>query len=333
MFRSKIIFAASLVLIVLLIGATGYHFIWGAGWVDAFYMTIITVSTVGYEQVIPLDNSGKLFTVFLIIVSLFTFGFAVSVISQYLLSINNIAEVILRRKMKEISKLEGHIILCGYGRNGKEAAAKLKIYKKPFLVIEKDQEVIQKYELENDILFLQGDSTDDIILEKAGISRASTVITTLPNDAENLFVVLTARQMNKSLMIISRASEESSVAKLKLGGADKVVMPDNIGGDHMAALIVVPELIEFLSILELQEDASPNLEQIAVNELPAKFIGQSLAELNIRKETGCTVIGVKTPNGSYIVNPDTDFIMEPHSVLIVLGRPDQIKRMKETFHI
>lgn len=333
LFRSKIYIALTLLIAVLSIGVLGYHFLWDAGWIDALYMTIITVSTVGYGEVVPIDGTGKIFTIFLIIISIFSFGYSISIITQYFVSFSLGGELNLKQKMKEISNLNNHVIVCGYGRNGREASAKLKIYKKPFLVIEKDQAIIEKYENDDNILFLSGDANEDSTLEKAGIGKASTLIAALPNDADNLFVVLTARQMNPKLTIISRASEESSVKKLKLAGADNVVMPDHIGGDHMASLVVVPELVEFMDKITLEEDISPNLEQVYVDQLSDEYIGKSLSELNLRQKTGCTVIGVKDSSGKYIVNPDANLPLDGKSILIVLGNPKQIQKLKKEFNI
>ncbi len=332
-FKSKVYIALFLVLTVLTIGVCGYHFIWDHEWIDALYMTIITVSTVGYGEVVALDDNAKLFTIFLIITSVFTFGYSISVVTQYLLSYNTLEQLIFKRKMKEISELNNHVIVCGYGRNGREAAFKLKVYRKPFLVIEQDPQIIERFEAEHNILFIQGDANEDSTLEKAGIDKANTIIAALPDDAENLFIVLTARQMNPELTIISRASEESSVKKLKLAGADNVVMPDHIGGDHMASLVVVPELVEFLDSLALEEDESPNLEQVSVEELSNDYVGKSLSELNLRQKTGCTVIGLKDPSGKYIVNPDVHISLDAESILIVLGNPNQIQKLKQMFHI
>ncbi len=333
LFRSKIYIALTLLFTVLLIGVLGYHFLWEANWIDALYMTIITVSTVGYGEVVPIDGTGKIFTIFLIIISIFSFGYSISIITQYFVSFSLGGELNLKQKMKEISNLNNHVIVCGYGRNGREAAAKLKIYRKPFLVIEKDQTIIDKYEEDDKILFLNGDANEDSTLEKAGIQNASTLIAALPNDADNLFVVLTARQMNHNLTIISRASEESSVKKLKLAGADSVVMPDHIGGDHMASLVVVPALVEFMDKITLEEDISPNLEQVCVDQLSDEFIGKSLSELNLRQKTGCTVIGVKDIHGKYIVNPDANIPLDAKSILIVLGNPKQIQKLKKEYNI
>lgn len=226
--------------LVLFAGVFGYRYISDYSWVDAFYMTIITVTTVGFSEVRPMGPEGKLFTVLLIISSVFIFGFAISVITEYLLSRNSL-ELLKKKKVeKMIKNLSNHVVLCGFGRNGMQSAERLKAYKRPFVVIERDREIIEKYG--DGILFVEGDANEDEVLEAAGMARAQFLIATLPDDAANLFVVLSARQMNKNLTIISRASQVTSQKKLRLAGADKVIMPDKIGGDHMASLVVMPDL-------------------------------------------------------------------------------------------
>ncbi|MEH6514929.1 MAG: potassium channel family protein, partial [Maribacter arcticus] len=228
LFRSKIYIALALMLMALTFGVLGYRFIADYSWVDAFYMTIITVTTVGFSEVRPMGPEGKIFTIALIVTSVFIFGFAISVITEYLISRNSL-QLLKKKKMKNsIENLNQHVVVCGFGRNGMQAAEKLKAYKKPFVVIEKDKEVIERFS--EDILFIEGDANDDDVLLQSGIERAQYLIAALPDDAANLFVVLSARQLKKDLFIISRASLVNSQKKLFLAGADKVIMPDKIGG-------------------------------------------------------------------------------------------------------
>ena len=298
--RSKIYFALFLVSLILVIGVLGYRFIAEFTWTEALYMTIITVSTVGFREVRPLSTEEQLFTVVLITASIFIFAFAISVVTEYILSRNSL-QTLKRKKVKQqIDRLSNHVILCGFGRNGAQAATRLRAYKQPFVVIEKDRDIIEKYEEE--ILFVEGDANEDEVLLAAGLEKARYLIVTLPDDAANLFVVLSARQLNKKLFIISRASQITSQKKLQLAGADKVIMPDKIGGDHMASLVVLPDLI-------------------------------TLRDLDLRKKTGCTIIGYVKPDGTYIINPEADMPLQPKSKVIVLGRPDQIRKLNQMFHI
>jgi voltage-gated potassium channel len=241
-------------------------------------------------------------------------------------------QLLKKKKVKnKISSLNNHVIVCGFGRNGMQAAERLKAYKRPFIVIERDKEIAEKYE--DEILFLDGDASEDSVLHEAGVERAKFLIVTLPDDADNLFVVLSARQLNNSLFIISRASKVTSQKKLLLAGANKVIMPDKIGGDHMASLVVIPDLITFMDKLSVEGQHTTNLEEVAIEEFESEVEGNSLRDLDLRRRTGCTIIGYIEPNGNYIINPEADLPLEPKSKVIVLGRPEQIQRLNQMFHI
>ncbi len=331
LFRSKIYIAIVLIAIVLATGVVGYRFLSDMSWLDAFYMTVITVTTVGFSTVGQLSPEAKIFTVFLIIASVFIFGFSISVITEYILSRNSL-DVLKKKKVKnKISSLSNHVIICGFGRNGNQAAERLKAFKRPFVVVERDKEIIEKFG--DNILFVEGDANEDEVLIEAGIDRAKYIITTLPEDAANLFVVLSARQLNKKLYIISRASQITSQKKLILAGADQVIMPDKIGGDHMASLVVMPDLISFMDELSLEGEHTTNLEEVAIEEIAEEGECNSLRDLDLRRKTGCTIIGYIAPDGKYTINPEADMQLQPKSKVIVLGRPEQIRKLNEMFHI
>ncbi|WP_047244697.1 potassium channel family protein [Maribacter thermophilus] len=331
LFRSKIYLAFFLMWIVLLIGVFGYRFISDYSWIDALYMTIITVTTVGFSEVRPMGPEGKVFTVLLIVISVFVFGFAISIITEYILSRNSLQTLKKKKVQNMIKNLSGHVVVCGFGRNGMQAVERLKAYRRNFVVIERDKEIIDKHD--GDILFVEGDANDDDVLRSAGVERAKYLIATLPEDATNLFVVLSARQMNKQMTIISRASLVTSQKKLLLAGADKVIMPDKIGGDHMASLVVMPDLITFMDKLSMEGEHTTNLEEIEIKD----FIGQvdcsSLRDLDLRRKTGCTIIGYIDPNGNYIINPEADLELKPKGKVIVLGRPEQINKLNQMFKL
>jgi len=207
---------------------------------------------------------------------------------------------------------------------------KLKNYNQQFVVVEKDKEIVAELDV-NNLLNIQGDATLDETLLRAGIKNATTLITALPSDADNLFVVLTANQLNSTCKIISRASNESSYSKLKIAGASNVIMPDKLGGDHMASLVVTPDVIEFVDRLTIEGETTANLEEIAVDDLPKKYINKTILDLDLRRETGCTVIGIRTPDRDYIINPEAETALTIGSSLIVLGRPEQIIKLRELF--
>ncbi|MDG1698034.1 MAG: potassium channel protein [Polaribacter sp.] len=328
--ESRIYKTLSLVFIILLLGVAGYMFFSNYTFVDALYMTVITITTVGFGEVKPFTPEEKIFTVFLILTSITVFGYAVSIFSEYLVSGRLFEQFKHRKVEKQIKSLKGHTIVCGFGRNGKQAILKLKNYNKKLVVVEKDKEMISELDNE-DVLNIQGDATLDETLIRAGIKTAANLVTALPSDADNLFVVLTANQLNNKCKIISRASNESSYSKLKIAGASNVIMPDKLGGDHMASLVVTPDVIEFVDRLTIEGEATANLEEIAVDDLPKKYINKTILDLDLRRETGCTVIGIRNPDRDYIINPEAETKLIKGSSLIVLGRPEQIVKLRELF--
>jgi len=332
LFKVRIFTAIFLLLLILFVGILGFRFMSNYTWIDSVYMTVITITTVGFGEVQPLDDAAKIFTIFLILTSVIILGYAITVITEYILSKNNFEELKQKKMQKKIDGFKGHIIICGYGRNGKQAAQKLLAYKKSFVVIERDKEVMEKYQ--DDMMpFVLGNANEDDILQLAGIARASTLISALPNDADNLFVVLSARQINHKLNIISRASQETSYQKLKLAGANHVILPDRIGGDHMASLVVVPGLIEFIDNLSIVGKSNINIEEIPVEKLYNTANTKTIRDLDLRKKTGCNVIGYKDTNGEYLVNPEADLELAPNSKIIVLGRPEQIQKLNSLYNI
>lgn len=302
------------------------------GWVDAFYMTAITITTVGYREVVLPSDDAKIFITLLILSSVVILGFVVSVVTEYFISFSSLDDLKERRKLKKIQKMEKHTIVCGYGRNGQQAAIKLMEFHKDFLVIDKDQETLEQSDLKPE-QYLVGNANDDEVLLNAGIEKAENLITALPNDANNLFIVLSARQLNNKLRIISRASEETSYKKLKLAGADNVILPDKIGGQHMASLIVSPDLLEFWDNLSYGDSKSVNLEQVTFEQLFDHKKPCSILELDLRQRTGCTIIGFKAPDGEYTVNPNPNIELTPNSTIIVIGNSKQIKTLQEVYSI
>jgi voltage-gated potassium channel len=330
-FKSYYRFYAPLLILMALwlLGTIGYVIIDNYSWFDAFYMTVITVATVGYGEVAPLSHAGKLFTAFLIITSFGTFAYAVSSITKFVID-GEFNEFFKNRKLNTaVEKLSDHIIICGYGRNGRQAAQVLKKHKKRFVVIEKNTSLTSSLNHKFSDLVISGDSTQDEILIKAGILKAKALITTLPVDADNLFIVLTARNLNKNLTIISRASEDNSDTKLKIAGANNVIMPDKVGGAHMASLVMKPDVMEFIDHITAEAGDNVNLEEISFDKIPDELKNKTLKDLEIRNRSGANIIGYKTAEGKYIVNPSADTRIIAESKLFVLGTQEQIAALKQ----
>jgi voltage-gated potassium channel len=331
--RSNIFFFILLLLLVLSVGTSGYMVIEGWEFVDSFFMTIITISTVGFREIHDLSTAGKFFTAFLIISSFGTFAYAITSLTSYLIGGKYKRYIKEKKTMKEFEKLNNHVIICGFGRVGIQVAEDLCAHGTKFVIIEMSEEVVTDNEDRPGYLFLKGDSTVDANLVKAGIDKAKAVITCLPKDSDNLYVVLSASEINKKLCIISRASNQPTVHKLKIAGAQNVIMPDAVGGSHMASLISNPDVMEFLDIIRVQGFSGANIESIAFNELPSQFRNKTIGQLEAKRLTGVTIIGFKTPEGEYIINPDFDIEVIPKSKLFVLGNPDQIEALNKLFSL
>ena len=323
------VLAISSLLGLVLIGTIGYMNIEHYTFIEALYMTVITVSTVGFEEVHNLSSVGMLFTIFLITFSIGIFGFVLTSVTRYIFDgvyKNYFKDNKVKRK---IEKLENHVIICGYGRVGKQAASDLLAHHVDVIIIDNDDLEINPLRERGDILYIQGDATMDEVMESAQIHKARALITTLPKDADNLFVVLSAKVLNKDLKIISRASEEHSDIKLKRAGASNIIMPDRIGGQRMAKLVAQPDIVEFLEYILIQDANQVNLEEISCADMHPDFHNKKIGELGIRNVSGANIIGLKNSEKKYTYNPSADTQLHPTDMLFVLGTQDQIASFKE----
>ncbi len=328
----RILLPFVLVLVIILIGIVGFILLEHYNFIEALYMTMISVTTAGFTEVHPLSEAGRIFTVFLLITSWGSFAFVITRITEFVVSgeINKYFKI--RKLMSAIKKMDQHVILCGFGRNGQQAGITLRAHGVPFVVIEKEQHLIEKFSREyNDFVYLLGDSTDDELLKEAGIDRAKALITTLPVDTDNVFIVLSARSLNPLIQIISRASNVNSTPKLKIAGANNVIMPDKIGGTHMATLVSKPDVIEFIDYLSGIDGAGIHMQTIYYKQLPEDLKGKSFTELMNWNKTGVNCIGIKDAGGKYIVNPSDETIIRPGMKVIFLGTGEQIEQMKDRF--
>ena len=327
MLNSKISLAFIILIIIIFVGIEGYMIISELSFIDALYMTIITVSTVGFQEVKPLGESGKVFTSCLIFVSIGLYAYSISIISEYIIKGNFIKELKYKKMVKKIKNLENHIIICGFGRNGRSAALRLKHYNTNFVIVDYKQEVLESVKNEG-LFYVKGDATNDEILLDAGIMKAKYLISALPNDTDNLFVVLSSKQKNKDLRIVSKVQEESSIEKFKAAGAYNTIMPNVLGGISMASMILKPNVIEFWRNVFIRTDNYINIEEINVSDFLIDGHPASIKDLGIRDKYGCTVIGCKKKDGKYLVNPSSDTILESGECVIVIGSDSQIKNIK-----
>lgn len=290
--------------------------------IEALYMTVITIGTVGFEEVHPLSTNGMIFTIVLIIATFITVSFFLAYITRYFLD-GHFRQTYKLFKMKQkISRLSNHVILCGFGRNGRSAANLLMINRIPVVVIEKSLEQLELYNRQLEY-YLDADATMDESLIDAGIMHAQAIIVSLPNDADNVFIVLTAKALNPLIRIISRASNDTSVNKMKTAGATNVIMPDKIGGTHMATLVVNSDVKEFLDYLSTQSNENFQVAEILVNK------SLTLADADLWKATGgATILGLKNSADEYLLNPTPDTILRIGDRLIVMGSHKQLANIK-----
>lgn len=317
---SGLIFPLGLFFILLLTGTVGYMLIEKYSFFDALYMTVITVGTVGYMEVHPLSMAGRVFTVCIILVNIGAFTFFVTYLTRYLLDGEFIRTYKQMKMDNAIQQLRNHVIVCGFGRNGTECAQVLHHNNIPFVVVEEKTELPDDLPFKVDY-FMKGDATKDETLHEAGIEHARAIIATMPIDADNLFMVLTARQLNPNITIISRASQDSSVGKLKIAGANNVIMPDKIGGAQMATLVLNPDVQEMIALM-----ASKNNKQFQLVEMVATK-NTSLNDLNLWVRTGSTLLAVKNAN-EYILNPGPSFVIHGGERLILMGSEEQLEQAK-----
>ncbi len=327
----RLVIAVILLLISFLVGLIGFMQIERFNLVDAFYMTVITFSTVGFNEVRPLSADGRLFTSIYIIFNLGVFGYVVSIITSYFFEgeLQHIFKQFIWGK--EVKKVKNHTIVVGYGRNGSKACDELENSNQSFVIIEFDKERIDEMPERHSKKTVEGDATHDEILNLAGVEKAKAIITTLPSDAENVFITLTARGLNKAIFIISRASEEQSMIKLQRAGANKVVMPDALGGIHMAHLITKPYVNEFLELFTGMGNTELRLEEFSYDQFKNDCQDKTISQFDVRNKTGVTVVGFKDQHESFKFSPGPDTLIGSDDIVIVLGKKDEVDGFKSNY--
>jgi len=325
----SLITASILFIISLTIGMLGFGLIEHMNFVNALYMTIITIGTVGFTEVKELSSSGRVFTSLYILLNLGLFAYVISVVSSYFFEgkLKNIFKSY--KSDMEISKMKNHVIVCGFGRNGKQACQELEKSGKEFIIIEQNQEVRDTIPL--NMKWFLGDATQDENLKQIGIEKATSIIITTPSDASNVFITLTARHLNEKIAIISRASNHQTESKLFRAGANKVIMPDMLGGMFMAHLVTKPIVIEFLDLLNGVSDTNYHLEEVSYERLKDRYKDKTLKELEIKKNTGATVVGVKDNIKGLLPSPDDDTFIGEDDHIIILGSDYTLKNFMDEY--
>ena len=319
-FWKKLSLVLALIGFIISFGTTGYMVIEGWSFLDSLYMTVTTLTTVGYREIRELSDAGRWFTITLIIGGVGTMLYALSTGAKFILEGELQAIYGRRRLEKKMKELSDHYVICGYGRMGKIIAKELKNEKVKFVAIEKIPTVHEKEEA----FVVTGDATQDEILKEVGIERAKGLITVLPTDAENLYVVLSAKGLNPTLFIVARAGEEGSEQKLLRAGADRVISPYHIGGLRIAHTVLKPAVVDFIELATKSGNIDLQLEEIAIPEL-SDYSGLSLDQCGFGKELGVIIVAIKKPNGDMKFNPTYLTLIEPGDTLIALGEVSKLK--------
>ena len=313
-------------LVVLFIGVAGFMYLEKLDPIDALYMTVITLSTVGFGEVTPLHPAGRLFVIFLILFGVVISGYGVTILGELVIE-GQFQKIYGRRKMeKRINKMTDHHIIAGYGRVGRQVAMEFKKKKVKFIVIEKGEAAITNL-FKDEVLFVQGEATDDDVLRSASIEKAKTFISTLPDEAQNVYLTLTARDMNRDLHIIARADYDDGVKKLKRAGADHVVTPHVLGGIRMAMASLRPNVVDFMHSTALGEGGL-TIEELRI-PADCTFSGQTLRESNLKKDYGVTIIGIKKINKEMVIAPGPETVLDTNDIMVLIGNEEGLEKISK----
>lgn len=328
--------ALSAVGIAVTVGTVGFWIIEGgeAALIDCFYMTIITLSTVGYGEVIPLDMAGRIFASVLIILGMGSLIYFGSTVIAFWVEFD-LQRVRRRKRMqKTIDQLKDHIIVCGVGVTGARVVRELVETKTAFVMIDINNDKLthvrdMHVETYGPIPFIHGDATQDLVLQQAGIERASGVVAALRSDKDNLYLILSARQLNPALRIVARAMEKDAPPKMLRAGADRVVAPNLLGGMRLASEMIRPDVVEFLDVMLRDREQNTRIEQVSLPE-GSPLVGRKLSDTKIRKNTEVLVIALRDNSGAFIYNPGPETVLTEGATLVVLGARDSVIKLRSS---
>lgn len=324
---NKLRLALAVLLTVLVAGTLGFYFIEGWSLLDSFYTAVTTMTTVGYGDFAPRSVAGKIFTVAVIIFGVGMMLYAFSLMAELFIE-SRLLRILGRGKLqKTIDKMNNHYIICGCGRIGFLICRELAGEKTPFVVVDNNPEVIQKIQDEG-FVYCKGDATQDKILIDAGIKRAKGIVCVLPTDAENLYVILTAKELNNEIYILSRSEEEESEHRLVRAGADRVMSPYTLGGSRMAMAILRPAMLDFIEITTRRQSLELRMEEIEVCD-GSLLIGKSLEDSEIRQRYGLIIVAVKKDSGKMIFNPLANYTIANGDRLIAMGEDKNVKQFTD----
>lgn len=320
--RSSFLRLIPLVLLVLTAAGTlGFRVLTGAGWLDCLYMAVITITTVGYREVVPVTAPVKIFVILYLVAGLGVFTYSVVALGQWLLSAE-LQHLWERRRMsKDVNRLEDHFIVCGAGRMGRTIARYLSQRQRPFVIVDRDEELLRDLYMEHGWLYVEGDCTDDDTLIRAGIERARALAIVLGTDADNLFVVLSARLLNPQLEIIARANDEKSMLKMERAGANRVINPLSSGAVKIARFMLHPSIEDFL---EVTDNRGNDLELADIHIGPdSPYVNKRLMDTDLRQR-GVMVVGIRRANGERLMPPPGTAVILPGDCLFAFGTTEAV---------
>ena len=312
---------------ILLGGTFGYHWIENWNLLDSFYMTVITITTVGFGEVQPLSPDGKAFTIGMALLGVGGFTYTFSTITDYLVKGEIRGYLRERRLRMEINSMQNHYVVCGFGRVGVRVAEELRSEGNQVLVVEQDEKACARAR-EKQYIVLEGNVNDEIILNKMGLQNAKGLIATLSTDEANLMLVVSARAINSELMIVARSNFEFNEKKLLIAGATRVISPYSIGGRRIAHLVTRPRVVEFLDIVMHSDEIELRMEDICVRE-KSELDGCEIGTGRIREKTGANIIGLRLKEGQYKVSPAPDTVLRADDVIVALGTKDQLHLLQD----
>ena len=317
-----------LVLVVLLLtGTLGYRFVGGWDALDALYMTVITITTVGFHEVRPLGLTGRLFTMALALGGVFTAFYAAAAFINAVVT-GEIRTVLGRQRMEsQLAHLNDHLVVCGFGRMGRLVCEEFSAAGLPFVLIDRNPDVLQDFSIPHGIAVV-GDATADEVLKQAGVERARALVSAAASDADNLYITMSARFLSEKLVIVARAESDGAERKLVRAGASRVIAPYSIGGHRVAQAVLRPHAMEFIELATRTAHLELQIEQAALRE-GSRLIGDSLKSSPIKSELGIIVVAIKKPDGKMLFNPTPETLLERGDVLIAIGHRQQLDRLEQ----
>jgi voltage-gated potassium channel len=326
--QQELIIGSSAFIAVTIIGTIGYRILEGWRWLDAAYMTIITLSTVGFTEVRQLDDRGRLFTISLIMMGIISIGYVVNRFTEAMIQGYFQEGIRLRQQKRLVEDLSQHHIICGFGRMGQQIALEFASEGIQFIVVDLSPQLVSLAQ-EAGYIAIQGDATLDECLHRVEIEHAECIVTALPTDAENLYIVISAKALNPTIREIARANTEEALQKLQRGGADVVVSPYITGGKRMAAAALRPQVMDFVDGILTGADRSFYMEEFLILPETCPCIGQTLTEAGLRSQSGALVLAIRRTDGTLISGPTADTLLLAGDLLICMGTAEQLRQLNQ----